>query len=268
MLVPSKTANGPPALGSVAERIWPPGAPTSGFSRWPKAVRPAEEKLVTTPPRPVDEIARAAADPDRRAAAPAGEEGAELLAVEVGDHPAADVELDRDRVRLARPVVDDHDADAAGGLHAGALEREGAGAAGDERDRAVQRAAGERARAAVEVAGRAAEVARHRLAVRAEDRADVDDRLIRAWPRRPESPGRRCARRGSSSAARACPVRSRRAPARRRASSRAPRPRSRRGRCRASRPSRPRSRRGRCRPRSPGRRLPRRRSAPPRSARR
>ena len=54
MLVPSKTANGPPALGSVAERICPPGAPTSGFSRWPNAVRPAEEKLVTTPPRPVE----------------------------------------------------------------------------------------------------------------------------------------------------------------------------------------------------------------------
>ena len=36
MLVPSKTAKGPPKLGSVAERIWPPGAPTSGFSMWPR----------------------------------------------------------------------------------------------------------------------------------------------------------------------------------------------------------------------------------------
>jgi hypothetical protein len=53
MLVPSKTANGPPAMASVAERIWPPGAPTSGFNWWPKAVRPPDEKLVTMPLRPV-----------------------------------------------------------------------------------------------------------------------------------------------------------------------------------------------------------------------
>ena len=38
---------------SVDERIWPPGAPTSGFSWWPKAVSPPEEKLVTMPLRPV-----------------------------------------------------------------------------------------------------------------------------------------------------------------------------------------------------------------------
>ena len=54
MLVPSKTANGAPAnSGSVDERIWPPGAATSGFSRWSKFVGPAEEKLVMTPLRPV-----------------------------------------------------------------------------------------------------------------------------------------------------------------------------------------------------------------------
>src|SRR5262245_61631397 len=52
MLVPSKTANGEPAnSGNVEERIAPPGAATSGFSRWPNAVGPAEEKLVTTPLR-------------------------------------------------------------------------------------------------------------------------------------------------------------------------------------------------------------------------
>src|SRR6478609_1009360 len=52
MLVPSNTANGEPAYsGSVDERIIPPGAATSGLSRWPNAVGPAEEKLVTTPPR-------------------------------------------------------------------------------------------------------------------------------------------------------------------------------------------------------------------------
>ena len=54
MLVPSKTANGEPPVnsGSVEERIWPPGAETSGFSRCPNAVGPPDEKLVTTPLRP------------------------------------------------------------------------------------------------------------------------------------------------------------------------------------------------------------------------
>ena len=53
MLVPAKAANGPPASADVEERISAPGAPTSGLSRWPKAVRPAELKLVTTPLLPV-----------------------------------------------------------------------------------------------------------------------------------------------------------------------------------------------------------------------
>src|SRR5205823_10940904 len=54
MLVPSKTANGEPAnSGSVDERICPPGAATSGLSRCPKSVGPADEKLVTIPLRPV-----------------------------------------------------------------------------------------------------------------------------------------------------------------------------------------------------------------------
>ena len=130
------------------------------------------------------EVARATADPDGRAAATAGEERAQLLAVEVGDHAAADVELDRDRVRLAGAVVDDDDADAAGGLHTRALERERADTARDESDRAVQRAGGKRVGAAVEVPGRAAEVARHRLAVGADDRADVDELLVGRRPAR------------------------------------------------------------------------------------
>ena len=53
MLVPSNTANGPPEPAVVEERICPPGAARSGLSRCPKAVGPAEEKLVTTPLRPV-----------------------------------------------------------------------------------------------------------------------------------------------------------------------------------------------------------------------
>ena len=38
--------------GSVEERISPPGAETSGFSKWPNAVGPAEEKNIIVPPRP------------------------------------------------------------------------------------------------------------------------------------------------------------------------------------------------------------------------
>ncbi len=54
MLVPSKTANGEPAnSGSVDESTWPPGAARSGLRSCAKAVGPADEKLVTTPPRPV-----------------------------------------------------------------------------------------------------------------------------------------------------------------------------------------------------------------------
>ena len=53
MLVPSKTANGPPKAGMVEDRIAPPGAPTSGFRVCPKAVGPPDEKLVTTPLRPL-----------------------------------------------------------------------------------------------------------------------------------------------------------------------------------------------------------------------
>jgi hypothetical protein len=53
MLVPSKTAKGEPAnSGRVEERICPPGADTSGLSRWRKSVGPADEKLVITSPRP------------------------------------------------------------------------------------------------------------------------------------------------------------------------------------------------------------------------
>ena len=56
MLVPSKTANGEPLpadSGGVEERICPPGAATSGLSACPKFVGAADEKLVTTPLRPV-----------------------------------------------------------------------------------------------------------------------------------------------------------------------------------------------------------------------
>ena len=66
MLVPSKTANGAPANSrSVEERICPPGAATSGLSRWSKFVGPADEKLVITPLRPVW-ISRGSSSPETR----------------------------------------------------------------------------------------------------------------------------------------------------------------------------------------------------------
>jgi hypothetical protein len=53
MLVPSNGANGARAnSGSVEERISPPGAETSGFSKCLNAVGPAEEKNMIVPPRP------------------------------------------------------------------------------------------------------------------------------------------------------------------------------------------------------------------------
>ena len=175
---------GPPKFLSVAERIWPPGAPTSGFSRCPKAVSPPDEKLVTMPLRLVSSSCgsrpiRIAVRPPRLA-----EIGAQRGAVEVGDHPARDGELDRDAVGLAGPVVDEDDSDRARGAHARGLQRERAVAARDERDRPGQRAGGQRRRAAVEVAGRAAEIAWHRSAVRAHDRADVDELLVGVRPGR------------------------------------------------------------------------------------
>ena len=87
-------------------------------------------------------------------------------------------------VRLAEAVVDDDDPDRAGRLRATRLRRERAGPAGDERDRAGQRVRGQRVVRAVRIRGAAAEVALHGLAVPADDRADVDERLVRARPGR------------------------------------------------------------------------------------
>ena len=130
------------------------------------------------------QLLRIPADPDPGASAAARQIGAQGGAVEVGDHSARDGELDRHSVGLARPVVDEDDADRARGAHARGLQRERAVPARDQCDRPVQRARGQRRRAAVEVAGRAAEVAGHRSAVRAHDRADVDELLVGVRPGR------------------------------------------------------------------------------------
>ena len=133
------------------------------------------------------ELLGVAADPDACPAPASFQVGAQRSSVAVGDHAGRDLERDRDPVRLAGPVVDGDHADRAGGLDASRLQGEGADASRHERDRAGERAGGKRSRAAVEVARRAAEVARDRGAVDAQDRADVDECLIR---RRPGGRGR------------------------------------------------------------------------------
>ena len=96
--------------------------------------QPADEKLVTMPLRLVSSscgsrLIRIAVRPPRL-----GQIRAQRGAVEVGDHSARDGELDRDAVGLARPVVDEDDADRARGLHARGFQRERAVSARDECD--------------------------------------------------------------------------------------------------------------------------------------
>ena len=189
MLVPSKTANGAPAnSGSVEERICPPGAATSGFSLWSKLVGPPEEKLVMIPLRPVWISFGSLTALERKVVRPPWPAmyARRLRAVEVGDHPGREAEVDGDEVRLAEAVVDEQDPGRAGLAHALHLRDERAAAARDERDRPAQRAGRQRSEARVVRVepGRRADVALDRLAVRAGDRADVGERL-------PGDPGRR-----------------------------------------------------------------------------
>ena len=73
-------------------------------------------------------------DADRRLAAVRRQVGAQVRAVEVGDHPGRERQPDRDRVRLAEAVVDQDQADRAADRRALRLRDEGAGAARDEQD--------------------------------------------------------------------------------------------------------------------------------------
>ena len=220
---------------------------------------PRDEKLVTMPLRPVFELLRSCCRRGSSSGRRASSERAQAVAVEVGDHPGRQRERDRDRrsprpARLSARMIP-------------SLRRALAWAAfvtNGQRPRwraRSSRRASAPAASPSSMRGRRrlpAEVALDRLAVGADDRADVDERLVgpptaaaRSSRRRPGTgcPSGRPARRR----------RRRRAPGRRRASSRRRRRRSRRAPSRASRPSRCRSRRGRCRRRSPARRRPRRR---------
>ena len=160
----------------------PPGADTSGLSWCPNAVGPAEEKIVTTPPRSVwiwricvsiliwprpdvPASATRSRSPSRSEIIPEG------TAVSTG-------------ITLGRPgaVVHEHHPDPACFPHALGLGDEGAVTARDERDRAGQRAGRKRVVRLRSDRRHARRGAGRRLAVTADDRADVDERLVALNP--------------------------------------------------------------------------------------
>ena len=130
------------------------------------------------------ELERIVADVDRRPAARRGHRRDEVSAVEVRDHPARQPEVERNPVRLALAVVREHDPDRAGRPRLRGLRRERAEPALREHDHAAQRAGGQLADRRREVAAGAAEMPVDRLAVLADDRAGVDERLVRSSPTR------------------------------------------------------------------------------------
>src|SRR5581483_10757198 len=112
-----------------------------------------------------------------------GHERAQRRAVEVGDHPGGERQRDRDRVRLARPVVDQDEPRGAAVDRTRRLREERAVAALDQQDLALHGAGRQRSLAAVRIARGAAEILVDRLAVRPDDRARVDHRLVDRRPR-------------------------------------------------------------------------------------
>ena len=101
--VPSKTAKRDASVfGSVDERIWPPGAETSGLRSWPNAVGPGRREARDHAAAAGLELERVAADADRRPAAVRGHDARRCVAVEVRDHPAGDRER-RSGCRSPRP---------------------------------------------------------------------------------------------------------------------------------------------------------------------
>src|SRR6266508_3891552 len=83
------------------------------------------------------------ADADFRSSAGSGDRRTQPGPVEIRDHARSYCEAERDEVRLAGAVVDDDHPDRAGPARARSLVVVRARAAGDERDRALERARGE-----------------------------------------------------------------------------------------------------------------------------
>ena len=263
MLVPSKTANGAPAnSGSVEERICPPGARDvrlqqvaeggragggeardrrrCGRSRCSRGSPPIAERRAAAVRRPGRRAAarrrgRRSSRRDRRAGP--GSEFASPARLSTRTIPIAPAACARARLRAKVQVPRETSAIAPVSEPAG------------------QRASRRRSR----LPGGPQRCAVDRLAVRADDRADVDERLVAVRPR----PGRVAGRRRTGSCCRLAGAPGAVTRQRRREDVRVrdggDRDRVGRGARRAGRAER-RSRRGRCRPRSPGRRPRRRRS--------
>ena len=124
MLVPSNEANGPPAIAERRGEDLAARRAEVRLEHVAESGQAARGEAGDDPAAAGGELLRVAADPDPRPACVSLEVGAQHRAVSVGDHAAWDGELDRDAVRLAGTVVDDDDADRAGGLHALCLQRE------------------------------------------------------------------------------------------------------------------------------------------------
>ena len=129
-LVPSRTAKWSPAnSGRVDERIWAPGAVTSGLSACPKRVKPDEVKLVGTPAHVVG-TSRMSFEEAQRSRRP-GRSGsrADARPVEVGNRAARE-RADESERRVSWPVLRDDDPRRSRGSGLGTLLAVGAAATG------------------------------------------------------------------------------------------------------------------------------------------
>ena len=127
------------------------------------------------------ELVERPGEADRRTSALRIEVSAKARPIEVGNDARVQRQLDRNVVRLAEPVVDEDQARGAAELCVRGLGREGADASRNEQDRAAGRARRQRA-SIVRIGSRAAEMPLDRAPVRADDRADVDKRLVAGRP--------------------------------------------------------------------------------------
>ena len=184
MLVPSKTANGPPKAGIVADRIAPPGAPRSGFSSVAEGGRAArgEARHDAAAARLV--LQRAARPIRARRPAAARRPGRRAARRRRGRRSSPDGIGSRIGIAFASlerlSTITSPTAPASCARSAFGDDR--AAAARDERDRAGERAARQRVRRRVRVAPAAQSWRSTGLPSRADDRADVDERAGRSCP--------------------------------------------------------------------------------------
>ena len=189
MLVPSKTANGAPANSrSVEERICPPGAATSGLSRWSKFVGPGRREARDHAAAAGLDLARIERAETRKVVRPpsASMKARRFAPSRSEIIPAVSGEADRDEVRLAGAVVHEDDAVAPAARTRSTFESK----VQPPRETSATVPLSERGRERREArvvgvgADGRAEVALDRLAVGARDRPDVDEGLVGVLPGR------------------------------------------------------------------------------------